>query len=349
MPAPLPPSPRILIVRLSAIGDVVHTIPLLNALRDRFPEASLSWVVQKPASVLLEGHPSLDELAETRRGFLKSPREVRRLRHRLREHRYDVVIDAQGLTKSALLGWLSGAPLRIGCDGEWGRELSRWFNNERVHTDAPHAVDRMLQLLSPLGIESPRVRFSIPESSTDLEWTETAVREAGMEGGYAVIHPGAGWPSKRWPLNRFAAVTRHLGHRCGLPTMVVWGSPAEREMAGRIVISSKGHAHLAPPRTLRELAALSRRARLFIGSDSGPLHLAAAVGTPCVGLYGPWPAERHGPYGPQHVVVQKMTMFHATTRERRHASTKYMEAIDVPSVCQACDQVLTTNDRHAAA
>jgi len=349
MTVPLPSSPRILIVRLSAIGDVIHTIPLLNALRDSLPKASLSWVVQKPASILLEGHPSLDELIETHRGFLKSPREVRRLRRRLREQRYDVVIDAQGLTKSALLGWLSGAPRRIGYGGEWGRELSRWFYSERVHTDAPHAVDRMLQLLSPLGIESPRVRFSIPESPADRMWVETAVREAELDGGFAVVHPGAGWPSKRWPLERFAAVTRYLGLRCGLPTMVVWGSPAEREMAGQIVAGSRGHAHLAPPRTLRELAALSSRARLFVGSDSGPLHLAAAVGTPCVGLYGPWPAERHGPYGPQHVVVQKMTMFHGTTRERRHASTKYMEAIDVPSVCQACGQLLKADDRNAAA
>jgi ADP-heptose:LPS heptosyltransferase len=259
------------------------------------------------------------------------------------------VIDAQGLTKSALLGWLSRAPRRIGYGGEWGREMSRWFYNERVHTNAPHAVDRMLQLLSPLGIESPRVRFSIPESPADGAWVETVIRAAKLDTGFAVVHPGAGWPSKRWPLDRFAAVTRYLGCRCGLPTMVVWGSRVEKEMAEQIVAGSQGHAHLAPPRTLRELAAISRRARLFVGSDSGPLHLAAAVGTPCVGLYGPWPAERHGPYGPQHVVVQKMTMFHGTTRERRHASTEYMEAIAVPSVCQACDQVLKANDRTAAA
>ncbi len=349
MPASSAPSPRILIVRLSAIGDVIHTIPLLNALREGLPEASIAWVVQKPASVLLEGHPSLDELIETRRGFLKSPREVRRLRCRLREKRYDVVIDAQGLTKSALLGWLSGAPRRIGYGGEWGREMSQWFYSERVSTSAPHAIDRMLQLLAPLGIESPLVRFSIPESPADRAWVETVIRETGLDGGFAVVHPGAGWPSKRWPLDRFAAVTRYLGSQRGLPTVVAWGSPVEQEMAGQIVASSQGHAHLAPPRTLRELASLSRRARLFVGSDSGPLHLAAAVGTPCVGLYGPWPAERHGPYGPQHVVVQKMMMFHATTRERRHASTEYMEAIDVPSVCQACDQVLDAIDRNAAA
>jgi lipopolysaccharide heptosyltransferase I len=349
MPVFLPSSPRILIVRLSAIGDVIHTIPLLNALRDRLPEASISWVVQKPASVLLDGHPSLDELIETRRGFLKSPREVWRLRRRLRQNRYDLVIDAQGLTKSALLGWLSGAPRRIGYGGQWGREMSRWFNNEPVHTNAPHAVDRMLQLLSPLGIESPRVRFSIPESPVDRLWVETVIRETELGSGFAVVHPGAGWPSKRWPLDRFAAVTRYLGSHRGLPTMVVWGSPVEREMARRIVAGSQGYAHLAPPRTLRELAALSRRARLFVGSDSGPLHLAAAVETPCVGLYGPWPAERHGPYGLGHVVVQKMTMFHGTTRERRYASTEYMEAIDVPSVCQACNQVLDTGTRNTAA
>lgn len=341
-------APRILIVRLSAIGDVIHTVPLLNALRDSYPEARLTWVLQTPASTLLEGHESLDELIVLPKNYLKSPREVWRLRRRLRANQYDIAIDAQGLTKSALVCGLSGAPRRIGFGDEWGREMSRWCYNERIHSTAPHAVDRMLELLSPLGIVSPTVRFSIPESLADREWADRVIREAGLVDGFAVVHAGAGWPSKMWMPDRFAAVTRYLESRWNLPTVVVWGSSAEREMADQIVAGSQGAARPAPPRTLRELAAFSRRARLFVSSDSGPLHLAAAVGTPCVGLYGPWPPKRHGPYGPAHIAIQKMTL-EGTTRQRRRASSECMEAIDVPSVCHACDQVLGSSHRDAAA
>lgn len=129
--------------------------------------------------------------------------------------------------------------------------------------------------------------------------------------------------------------------------MVVWAGEEGRAWAEQIVAGSQGHARLAPAMSLAELAALSRRARLYLGSDSGPLHLAAAVGAPCVGLYGPWPAERHGPYGPRHVAVQKM-LCNGSTRRRRNASSKFMEAIDVESVCEACDRILSREASHAA-
>jgi ADP-heptose:LPS heptosyltransferase len=142
-------------------------------------------------------------------------------------------------------------------------------------------------------------------------------------------------------------VAAYLGDTHRLPSMVLWAGDEERAMAEQLVADSHGHARLAPATTLTELAALSRRARLFVGSDTGPLHLAAAVGTPCVGLYGPWPAKRHGPYGPQHIALQKM-VFEGPTRQRRHASPKYMEAIGVDDVCTACDTILARQSRDAA-
>ena len=343
-----PKSPRILIVRLSAIGDVVHVTPVLNALRERFSQAFLAWVVEERAAAVLRGHKALDELISLPRGWLKSPGTVWRLRRRLRSMRPDITIDVQGLTKSAIVAWLSGARRRIGFGGYWGRELSTWVNSELVHTTARHAIDRNLQLLLPLGIESPTVCFQIPEEESEAAAAGQTIRRAGFEEGFSLINPGAGWPSKLWPSDRYAAVARHLGRTWGLPSMVLWNGEEERRCAEQIVAGSDGHAHLALPTTLRELAALARRARLIIGSDTGPLHLAVAVGTPCVGLYGPWPAERHGPYGPQNIAIQKMT-FEGSTRQRRHASSKFMEAIGVESVCEACDLILERDASHTAA
>ena len=160
------PAPRILIARLSAIGDVVQTMPVACALREHFPGAFLAWVAQRGAE-LLAGHEALDELVALPRGWLKSPRIVWQLRRRLRAMKFDIAIDAQGLTKAAIVAWLSGARRRIGVGGIWGRELSPWLNTETVDTGDPHAVDRNLGLLRPLGIESPTVRFRVPEHRPD--------------------------------------------------------------------------------------------------------------------------------------------------------------------------------------
>jgi lipopolysaccharide heptosyltransferase I len=333
-------APRILISRLSAIGDVIHGLPVLNALRRQFPAATLAWVVESRAAALLRGHPALDELIEVPRGWLKSPREVWRLRRRLRSLRFTTSIDLQGLAKSALAARLAGAPERIGFGDEKGRELSRWLINTPVIASAPHIIDANLQLLRPLGIESPAAEFNLPERSPDRQAAETIIQEAQVAGGFAIVNPGAGWPSKLWPAARYAAVAAHLGRVWSLPTIVVWAGSQERAWADQIAEESAGHARTAPSTTLTQLAALARRARLFIGSDTGPLHLAAAVGATCVGLYGPMPAERNGPYGPQHIALQ-VRRFEGTSRQRRTAPAELMEAITVEMACGACDRLLS--------
>ncbi len=342
------PAQRILIVRLSAIGDVVQGMPIACALRQRFPDAFLAWAVGESAASLLHGHEALDALITLPRGWLRSPSAIGRLRRRLRAMHFGTVIEAQGLTKAAIVAWLSGAKRRIGFGHPWGRELSQWINTERIDTGSvTHVVDRNLSLLQPLGITSPEVRFCVPEYPGDRAAAERIIRQAGLVRGFAMINSGAGWPSKLWPNDRYSAVAFHLGRERGVPTLVVWGSRDEHLSAQQIVAGSAGQAHLAPRTTLTRLAALARRARLFIGSDTGPLHLAAAVGTACVGLYGPWPADRHGPYGAKHLALQAMR-FEGPTRRRRCASPKYMEAISVEMVCRACDRVLQREASDAA-
>jgi len=296
---------------------------------------------------MLRGHEAIDELVELPRGWLKSLGGVMRLRRRLRELRFDVAVDLQALTKSALAARLSGAKRRIGFGGAASREFSRLLNNDLVRAEAVHVIDRYLELLRPLGIESPGVEFRLPEHEPDRTAAEEIVRRAGLQDGFAIVNAGAGWPSKLWPAERYGSVAQYMGRELGLPTLIVWGSPAEREEAERIAAASEGHARPGPPTTLPQLAALARRARLFIGSDTGPLHLAAAVGTPCVGLYGPWPAETNGPYGPRNISLQEM-VYRGSTRGRRTASPKYMEAIQAESVCWACEQIIVRGGRNAA-
>lgn len=331
--------PRILIVRLSAIGDCLHALPVLCALRERIPGAFITWVVEGRSGDLLREHPALDELVIVPRGWLKSPRLVWQLRQKLRQLKFDVAIDVQGLTKSSIAAWLSGAPTRIGMKGVDGREFSPLFNNVLIEPASKHVVDRNLELLRPLGINRPAVKFNMPRSALDDSRADQIIRTAELTSGFVVINPGAGWPSKLWPTERFAAVARYLGHDQGLPSLVVWGGAKERAMAESIAAASEGHALTAPPTTLNELASLIRKARLFVSSDTGPLHLAAAVGTPCVGLFGPMPAERNGPYGLGHVAVQKVTPG-ASRHGRRKAGPESMLAITVEDVVQACKGLL---------
>jgi lipopolysaccharide heptosyltransferase I len=340
--------PRILIVRLSAIGDVLHGLPVLCALRDALPNALLGWVVEGRTAELLRGHKALDELIQVPRGWLKSPAAVLDLRRRLRALRFDVAIDLQGLTKSAVAARLSGARRRVGFAGSDGRELSRWLNNERVLPTATHVIDRNLELLRPLVHGTPLVRFDLPQHAAEDATAQRIIGSLGLAGNFAMINPGAGWPSKLWPAERFAGVARHLGSVRSLRSLVVWGNAVERIAAEQIVAASAGQAQLAPATSLSELAALTRLARIFVASDTGPLHLAVAVGTPSVGLFGPMPAERNGPYGPAHIAVQKVCL-RGSSRERRTAGPESMEAISVADVCAACDELLARDVQRQSA
>ena len=329
---------RILIVRLSAIGDVLHGLPVLCALRDALPHAHLAWVVEGRTAELLAGHLALDELIVVPRRWLKSPRAVFDLWRRL-HGRFDVSIDVQGLTKSAVAARLSGARVRIGFAAPAGRELSPWLNNRLVAAQATHVVDRNLELLAALGIRPGRVRFDLAERTEDATLAERIIAEQCDGLAPAIINPGAGWPSKLWSPDRFAAVARHLGNALGLPTLVVWAGATERAWADQIMAASAGWARLAPATSLPELAAVARRGRLFLSADTGPLHLAAAVGTPCIGLFGPMPAERNGPYGPGQISIQTVCLT-GSSRSRRTANNDAMLAISVEQVTAACDEIL---------
>jgi ADP-heptose:LPS heptosyltransferase len=332
---------------MSAIGDCIHTMPLVGAIRARYPDAFIAWATQPGPASLLTSYPGLDQVVIVKRDWMKSWHQVTRLRRHLQSLKFDFSVDAQSLTKSALLGWISGARRRIGFAAPQGRELSLWLNNERIQPRSDHVVDRYLELLKPiLGDELPEARFELPV--TEHEVVKQFLDNTGLRDGYAVINPGAGWDSKLWLPARFGRVARHLGDMHRLPTVVVWAGHRELIWAKEIVARSGGHAWLAPDTSLPELASVLSQARLCVAADTGPLHLAAAVGTPCVGLYGPTRPRHSGPYGQGHQTVQVYYQS-GSSRERRQADNDAMRAIEVAMVTNACDRVIARSRGSRAA
>ncbi len=333
-----PPPKRVLITRLSAIGDCILTLPLACAVKRAFPSATIEWIVEPPSAPLLQGHDCIDRLHVIPKQWLKSRSQVARIRRLLRERRFDCVLDPQGLTRSSLLGWLSGAPLRVCLTRPEAREIAPMLATCTARPDSPHVTQRQLALLKPLGVTTLEVEFRLPIYSEAAEQVDRWLDSQSL-GRFVVINPGAQWPTKLWVPERFAEVARQLERETDLPAVVVWAGDAEREMAEAIMAQAGGRAILAPATSLTELAELLRRARLFVSSDTGPLHLAVAAGTPAVGLYGPTRPEVCGPFGRPHRAVQAWYQGGSSRRRKRGANLA-MRDISVSMVMEACREVL---------
>ena len=189
-------APRILICRLSAIGDCILTMPLASALRRQFPDAFIAWAVQGASAPLIEEHPAVDLAIRISKPELRSPMGLWRLRRRLKTQRFDLALDPQGLTKSALVSWLSGAPRRIGFARGVGREISPWLQTELVQSRQLHVVDRYLELLGPLGIKAAGTEFRFPADAAARRKLAPFLDQPLLKQGFAVVNPGAGWVSR---------------------------------------------------------------------------------------------------------------------------------------------------------
>ena len=293
----------ILLIRTSALGDVVHALPVLTALRRNLPHATLGWVVESSMAPLLEGHPDLDEL------LVVSLRTWRRQLHRrstwvamrdffvgLEPFAPELVLDLMGNHKAGLLAALTLADRRIGVARKFRREPSSalWIN-EPVLPQGEHSVDRALAVLDAIDLPTEPADFGGSKLLRE-EPTEAVERLAATEGARILLQPGAGWGNKRYPTGAMGQVAQLLERQLGLRSWVAAG-PGEEDLAQEVVASSAGSADVLVAPTLPYLTTFLRHSRLVIGGDTGPVHLAHALGTPVLCLMGPTAPETNGPYG----------------------------------------------------
>jgi heptosyltransferase I len=314
---------KILIVRLSALGDIVHALPVLAAIKKAKPDAQVDWLVEENYASILSIASGLRKriIVRARRSFQTTDAVsfggllgYKNAASYLWNQDYDFALDLQGLIKSAVWARVSFADRVIGFDALNLREPQAAFlYSETVTPIRPtgqlpngptgdHVIQKNLSILSALQIKPEAVELPLaPQANAE---TLAAIDAAGGRRGYIVLNPGAAWPNKRWPPDRFGALAAALRDRTGLRSLVTWG-PSERDLAGSIVDRSAGAATAAPATSVSDLGVLLRDAALVVSGDTGPLHIAAAMGTPLVGLYGPtWP-ERNGPWDPDDVVISR--------------------------------------------
>ena len=291
---------RILIVRTSALGDVVHALPVLTALRRHLPEARIGWVVEEAMAPVLADHPDLDELLVVRlrrwrRLSAQGLRELGSFLSALNRFAPEVVLDLMGNHKAGAISALTLADRRIGAGWRWRREPSSavWIS-EPIVPRGTHAVDRMLSLLDALGLPPEPADFGA-EKLFRKEMEEAPTRLAAETEPFVLLHPGAGWANKRYPPDWWGKAARLIREQTELPTWVA-AAPGEEALAAAVETAGDGAALTVPASDLATLAGLIRRARLMLGGDSGPTHLAHALGTPVLMLMGPTDPERHGPY-----------------------------------------------------
>jgi heptosyltransferase I len=336
---------RILLVRLGALGDVVHAIPVAAALRRALPQARIDWLVSAKHREILDLVPVIDRRVVVNDRGSGSGTSLLGAMRDLRRERYDVALDLQGLIKSAIIARSTGAPRVVGFSSRYMREpLGRMFYTD-VHdpggdgmyapSEKRHVVEINLGLLEPLGITA-----GPPEFALDRVNSQAARQMADKAGGrYALLNPGAAWPNKRWPPSRLAAVARALFERRNLKSVVLWG-PGEQQLAEDVVAEASGAALATPPTTIADVVELARGAAVMVSGDTGPTHLAAAVGTPIVGLYGPTRPERNGPWLPDDITLSRANICQCHHLRQCRLQTMCLLDIEAREVIDAVERRL---------
>ncbi|MCU1312957.1 MAG: Lipopolysaccharide heptosyltransferase [Acidobacteriaceae bacterium] len=339
---------RLLVVRLGAMGDVLHAMPAVAALRARMPDCHIGWVIEPRWAPLLQSDPGvlprtaampLVDVVHTAhaRGWARQPFSTRTwaamlaLRHDLREQQYDLAIDLQGAVRSAWIGKASGARL-IG-EAEPRERPARWFFARRVPTHGVHVIEQAAEVASAaVNIPLCPMLPPLPVSSSAEDRMATRLPQGRP---LALLHPGAGWGAKRWPAERYGAVAAALAAR-GY-AVVVNRAPGEEALASEIRVASRGVA-LDIATDVGELIAMTRRSVLAIGGDTGPMHLACALGKPVIGIYGPTDPLRNGPWG-----VPFRVLRHPESRRdhaRRHQPEPGLLTITADEVLAAADELM---------
>jgi heptosyltransferase-1 len=354
---------RVLIVRLSAMGDMLHTLPAVHALREALPQAFIGWLIEERWAELLcapgtarrgsrsSARPLVDEvhtvnLKQWRKSLfsISTAQRVATVWNDVRGANYDVAVDLQGAMRSAVLARYSGARAVYGPTDPRESPASLWYTRKAV-ARGRHVIEQNLSLaetvLQSMGIPLPRRAFTadsrciLPRDSQAEHRIEQRLEKSGIR-EFAILNPGAGWGAKRWPTERYGEVARKLAAQ-GLRSILNYG-PGEEQLV-RAAESASGGTALAMSCTITELIALTRRARMFIGGDTGPLHLAAALRVPVVAIYGPTDPARNGPYGTRSIVLRSASSL--TNHARRSAPDEGLLEIGSEAVVAAAEKLQT--------
>ncbi|GAB6137353.1 glycosyltransferase N-terminal domain-containing protein [Halanaerobaculum tunisiense] len=345
---------KILLMRLSAIGDVIHALPVAKAVRETYPQAELTWIVEKKAKDLVVDNPNLDEVIVLPKEKWKTDfkekkwatlKEVKSFFNNLQqEFDFDLVLDLHGLFKSGLTAYLSGARRRIGSQA--GREGSTLFYNQQIELPDReiHQIDKNLYLAEKgLGATSQEVDFEIAISEQEQARVEQLLAELGVEetAKLIAINPRTSWSSKNWIPSRYAQLADRLSQELDC-TVLFTGGPSDKQKIAQIQAKMKSNAYnLAGKTSLKETAYLYQQAQLFVGGDTGPLHLAVAMDLTAIALMGPTNPQTHGPYGDEHIVIQPdIECKNCWERECPKDAHKCMESITVEEVFQAVSCVV---------
>lgn len=357
--ASAPPFERLLVVRLSAMGDIIHALPAAALLRAAFPHATLGWLVEERWAELLctlryprsgrrsPERPLVDRVHSVNTvEWRHSPFSLNSLQQMaaglsdLRGIEYDVAIDFQGAVRSALLARWSGARIVYGDTQPRENAASMWYTRQ-ILTDGSHVIERALSLArSVIGHAdilrvAPKIEFPI-----DAEAERKINAITADSGPFAILNPGAGWGAKQWPPERYGMVAKHLAKR-GVRSLVNYG-PGEGALAAAVEGASEGAARKISC-SISELIALARRASLFIGGDTGPLHLAAALQVPVVAIFGPTNPARNGPFGTRSMVLRSASSI--TSHARVREAEKGLLEITAEEVVVAAEQLLRNDSR----
>jgi heptosyltransferase I len=290
---------KILIIKPSALGDIILALPALSAIKHSFPQASVSWLVRPEFAPLITGHPYIDDIILFDRKRLSkwwydadSFKAFSSLVKQLKAGQFDLVFDFQGLFRTGYFSWVTGCKRRFGMAG--AREMAHLFYTDKISQDASsiHLVDYYLKMVEAAGAKQGEVEFELPEDKGAAESVSKLLKSQGMDRNYAVIVPGAAQPNKRWPIERFAELAEKINSRFGLQ-IIATGSQGER---GYIDAIGKRVINLAGKTSVRELVPLMKGASLVVSNDTGPGHIAAAVDVPIVMIFGPTNPARVCPY-----------------------------------------------------
>jgi heptosyltransferase I len=345
---------RLLIVRLSAMGDVVHSLPAVAALRRAFPTTTIGWLIEERWVELLAApgaarrgertpqKPLVDNvhtvrLKEWRRSLLsrQTTRQIATVWNEVRAAGYDVALDLQGAIRSAVLAQWSKAPVVYGAAEPWERPAA-WLYNQKITTRGQHVVEQWHSLAEAVADRKLAIESAELPHSAQAEESVGSRLNAMKIDDFAVLNPGAGWGAKQWPAERYGAVARQLG-KAGLRSIVNYG-PGEEHLAD-VVQRDSGGAAYPMQGSISELIALSRRAKLFVGGDTGPMHVAAALKVPVVALFGPTDPSRNGPYGTSNIVLRDAA---SVTSHARHAGPDPgLMKIQPEDVVQAAEKLLS--------